>query len=181
MSAGTDGQSVHVALCTSLVTHVGFARGWALPCSLARPAFAVSEGRGAGCSSPASWGCWLEGLPPPRLGVVIEGFLEDRLCSHVQVLSQWNLQTWGGAERMSLGGLRSPLPLRFRVCFWVALGCRPSTRRLPVTSLIPSGSCPGFTDRAGTAPPVTAGVLLLGGAGGDCIRRFDLVETSCLF
>lgn len=36
------------------------------------------------------------------------------------------------------------------------------------------------TGRAPT-PPVTAGVLLLGGARGDYIGRFGPVETSCLF
>lgn len=149
VNAGTGWRSVHVAFCTLLVTHVGFACEWELPCSLARPAFGMSDGWGARRSSPASWGCWLEGLPPPRLGVVIEDFLED--CVHTfKYCIGGTLQTWGGAERMSLGGWGgSPLPLHFRVCFWVAVD---PPRGASLSSVIPSGSCPGFTDWAGTCP-----------------------------
>lgn len=95
VSAGAGRQSVHVALSALLVTHGGFACERELPCSLARPAFGVSEGWGAGCPSPASWGCWLEGLPPPRLGAVIEGVLGERLCSHVQAPYQGSLADLG--------------------------------------------------------------------------------------
>lgn len=152
MSAGAGRQSVHVALSALLVTHGGFACERELPCSLARPAFGVSEGWGAGCPSPASWGCWLEGLPPPRLGAVIEGVLGERLCSHVQALYRGALQTWGGAERMSLGGWGSPLRPHFRAGVWVAAGRRTSMWHLPVTSLLASGPCAGSSDRAGAHP-----------------------------